>query len=270
MKLTAGQLEQYDRDGFLLLPELLSARETAVLGAEVERLKSVSSECVFREGESGTPKIMFKMDDPAYPTYSESFRALSRLPRTLGVAQQVLRDEALYMHHYKLNMKAAIEGSIWQWHQDYMSWKNDGITTPHMASLLVMLSPTTELSGCLYFLPGTHKMRRIEPSLDDSTAYNLLVTPTEQMKSILADHPPPVPIVGEAGTAAIFNCNLLHASGHNLSHRDRWGVFMCFNPCANRPEDVPNPRPEYVRGTCWEPLELGPDTGVLDASPVAA
>ena len=44
MKLTAGQLEQYDRDGFLLLPELLSARETAVPGAEVERLKSVSSE----------------------------------------------------------------------------------------------------------------------------------------------------------------------------------------------------------------------------------
>ena len=74
MKLTAGQLEQYDRDGFLLLPELLSARDRR-LSAEVERLKSVSSECVFHE-RIRTQKIMFKMDD-RLSNLSESFRALS-------------------------------------------------------------------------------------------------------------------------------------------------------------------------------------------------
>ena len=85
------------------------------------------------------------------------------------------------------------------------------------------------------------------------------------MKRILAEHPAPVPIVGEAGTAAIFHYNLMHASEHNLSHEDRRGVFMCYNHCVNRPLEVPEPRLEYVRGTRWEALGTWSD----DAIPAA-
>ena len=108
MRLTQTQLEQYDRDGFLLMPNVIEAQEVVVLQREAERLKTVEADCVFREGESKTPKFLFKMDDPAFPAYSAPFRALSRVPRKLGAARQVLRDESLYMHHYKLNMKPAI------------------------------------------------------------------------------------------------------------------------------------------------------------------
>ena len=270
MKLSDAQLDQYDRDGFLLFPELFSADEIAPLRAEVRRLTSVRAECVIREGESDSPKIMMKMDDPDWPTYSAPFRALSRVPRTLETAQQVLRDDAVYMHHYKLNVKAAIEGSIWQWHQDYMSWQMDGIPRPELTTMLVMLEDTTHLSGCLYFLPGTHHMGRVNPRLDESTAYKLWAMPVEEMKQVLAAHPEPVAIVGKAGTAAIFHCNLLHASGHNLSHRDRWGVFMCYNRCSNRPNEVESPRPEYVRGTDWTPLEMLPEDAILGAGRDAA
>lgn len=262
MHLNDTQLAQYERDGFLLLPRLIDEAEVAALRGDVERLRDVQHECVFREGQSGTPKILFKMDDPAWPTYSERFHALSRLPRTLGVARQVLRDDALYMHHYKLNMKAAIEGSIWQWHQDFMSWQTDGIRSPDMATMLVMLEDTTEMSGCLYFLPGTHTLGRVEPELDENTAYKLWATPVERMKHILATHPPPVPVVGKAGTAAIFHCNLLHASGHNLSHRDRWAAFMCYNRCVNHPTEIDEPRPEYVRAIDWTPLRTLPDDAI--------
>ena len=67
------------------------------------------------------------------------------------------------MHHFKLNMKAAIEGTIWQWHQDYMSWQMDGIARPDMTTMMVMMEDATEIGGCLYFLPGSHKMGRIDP-----------------------------------------------------------------------------------------------------------
>ena len=41
MRLTPEQLDRYERDGFLLLPDLLSAEEVAILRSEVKRLKSV-------------------------------------------------------------------------------------------------------------------------------------------------------------------------------------------------------------------------------------
>ena len=63
------------------------------------------------------------------------------------------------------------------------------------------------------------------------------------MKEYMKKYPEPVPIVGGAGTAALFHCNLLHASGHNLSAEDRWQIFFCFNQCKNRPADVENPAP---------------------------
>jgi ectoine hydroxylase len=151
-----------------------------------------------------------------------------------------------------------------------MSWQMDGIAQPDMATMLVMLEDTSQLSGCLYFLPGTHQMGRVDPYLDESTVYKLWATPVDQMKEILARHPEPVPITGKAGTAAIFHCNLLHASGHNLSHRDRWAVYMCYNRCANRPADVPAPRPEYVRGTDWTPLEPMPEDAIVEPAADAA
>ena len=265
MYLSREQITQYHRDGYLLFPELFGADEVAILQREVERLCEVESDCVFREGQNNTPKVVFKMDDPKWPTFSPAFRALSRVPRALLPARQVLGEDALYMHHYKLNMKAAIEGSHWQWHQDYMSWQMDGIPEPQMTTMLVMLEDTKEISGCLYFLPGTHKMGRIDPELDESTVYKLWATPTERMKAILGQHPEPVPIVGRAGTAALFHCNLLHASGHNLSHRDRWAAYMCYNRCSNHPRAVAEPRPEYVRSTDWAGLELVTDDAIVNA-----
>src|SRR3712207_6180833 len=64
---------------------------------------------------------------------------------------------------------------------------------------------------------------------------------------------------GPPGTVVFFHCNILHASGHNLSRHDRWAVYYVYNRVANRPADVPNPRPDYVRSTNWAPLPLGSD-----------
>jgi ectoine hydroxylase len=56
-----------------------------------------------------------------------------------------------------------------------------------------------------------------------------------------------------------FDCNILHASGQNLSRYDRWQVYAVFNPVANRPRAVRNPRPDYVRSTNVATLTVGSD-----------
>jgi ectoine hydroxylase len=82
-----------------------------------------------------------------------------------------------------------------------------------------MMTDLVEMNGALYVVPGSHKLGRIEPYYDESTSYKFWAVPKEQLISILRNAAKPVPIVGPAGTALIFHCNLLHASGHNPQRR---------------------------------------------------
>lgn len=262
MRLSPSQIATFEKDGFLLFPDLFETHEIAVLKAEIERLSKIEAECIVREGDEETPKILLQVHDPDSATASEAFRQLTCSPRVLGAARQILRDDALYLHHSKVNMKAAIQGSTWPWHQDFMSWKLDGIEHPDMVTVLIMLHDATPMNGCLYFIPGSHHLHRLDPHYDTSTAYEFWAADAHTMRNVMAQHPDPVAVTGRAGTVAIFHCNLLHASGHNLSAVDRWHAFLCFNTVANRPHEVENPRPEYVRSTNWEALPLGENRAI--------
>lgn len=260
------QLARYARDGFLLFPGLFTADEAALLKREAERVAAIDTDCVFREGSTGQVKTMFRLHETDGPTASAPYRAAARCPRVLGTAQRLLGDDALYLHHCKVNMKAAIEGSAWPWHQDFGSWHLDGIARPDMLTVMVMLDEASEMNGCLYMLPGSHRDGRNDPYFDTSTAYKLWAVKPQDVKSTMQQSAPPVPIIGPPGTVAVFHCNLLHASGHNLSAHNRWQVYFCFNRVCNRPRDVAEPRPDYVRSTNWAPLPMGVDDDVLAAA----
>jgi ectoine hydroxylase len=89
--------------------------------------------------------------------------------------------------------------------------------------------------------------------------------PKERLLQVMAELPDPVPITGRAGTAVLFDCNLMHGSGHNLSRHPRWHVYFVYNRCANHPNDVPNPRPVWVRGQDWQPIDAVADDAILNA-----
>jgi len=266
MKLSQAQVAQYQRDGFLVFPELFGRDEVEALRREVSRVALIEDEMVVREGAAGVPKVMFRMHESDGATASPIFHAAVRLPRALAISQQLLGEDKLYLHHTKVNIKAAIEGSVWPWHQDYGSWARDGIEKPHMLTMMVSLDASAEINGCLYFLPGSHRHGRIDPYLDVSTAYKVWSVGPADMKKYIAMHGEPVPITGKPGTAVFFDCNLLHASGHNLSAHDRWQAYFCYNTVANRPKDVENPRPDWVRSQNWKPLEVVSDDAILARS----
>ena len=233
------------------------------LRSELVRLCQLQVPEVVRE-RSGTPRMVFRTHDPASPTASPAFQALARLPRVLGPAQQALGSDALYVHHTKTNVKEAIDGTAYQWHQDYGYWMLDGITEPHMATMMIMLDEATEMGGCLYFLPGSHRYGRVEPVWDDQTSsYGTWVVPKQTMLDAMGQCPAPVAITGPPGTAALFHCNLFHGSGHNLSANARWHTYVAFNTVENHAREVEKPRPEWVRGTDFTPLVAVADDAIL-------
>ena len=84
----------------------------------------------------------------------------------------------------------------------------------------------------------------------------------------MAESPEPVAIKGKPGTVVFFHCEILHASGHNLSRHDRWAIYYVFNPVSNQCRPVDNPRPDYVRSVNTAALKLGGDD-ILGATTAA-
>ncbi|MGX9935352.1 phytanoyl-CoA dioxygenase family protein [Advenella kashmirensis] len=259
MKLTESQLADYDRDGYIVLPSLLSDDEVKKMKDELRRIQKIDTDHLVREKNGGVAKTIYKVHEKASPTASDVFHAAIRSPRLLEPAKQLLNDLELYVYHTKCNLKTAIDGSVWQWHQDFGTWHLDGVKNPDMTTALILLDEPTEMGGCLYFIPGSHKLGSLDPEFDETTGYRFYVVPKPTMLEILSTHPKAIPIIGKPGTVVFFDANIVHASGHNLSGEDRWQAYVVYNQVKNKPQQVQNPRADYVRSTNYIPLETTTD-----------
>src|SRR6266566_9045498 len=151
MPLTAQQLRQFAEEGYLFLPGCFSEEEVAILREEAERIYASDRREVWRE-KTGAPRTAF-----AAHTYNEAFRLLGTHPRLIRPVEQVF-GEQLYMHQYKINAKAAFEGDVWQWHQDYGTWaRDDGMPEPRAMNIAVFIDEVFTFNGPLMLIPRIHK-----------------------------------------------------------------------------------------------------------------
>ena len=86
-----------------------------------------------------------------------------------------LLDEDVYMHQYKVNAKAAFDGEVWQWHQDFGTWhRDDEMPEPRAMNIAVYLDDVTPANGPLLFIPGSHKDGTLPAGHDiETTSYPL-------------------------------------------------------------------------------------------------
>src|SRR3954466_9355965 len=118
MKLTQQQIDDFNREGWLFLPELFSKEEVGLLAREALAIYDANRPEVWRE-KSGAPRTAF-----AAHLYNEAFGLLGAHPRMIEPVEHIF-GEKVYMHQYKINAKSAFTGDVWQWHQDYGTWKRD-------------------------------------------------------------------------------------------------------------------------------------------------
>jgi hypothetical protein len=119
MKLTSEQLKQFDEEGYLFFPDYFSPEETQILKTSVPEVFAQRRPENVREKSGDVVRTAF-----AVHTYHPVFEALVHHPRFVEPAEQLLKDKT-YIHQFKINGKAAFDGDVWQWHQDYGTWKAD-------------------------------------------------------------------------------------------------------------------------------------------------
>src|SRR5215472_4537876 len=163
MRLTAQQIAQFEEQGFLFLPDYFSDEEVSVLRHEAVAIFATDRKEVWRE-KSGAPRTAF-----AAHTYNEAFRLLGAHPRLLGPVEQVF-GEPLYMHQFKINAKAAFDGELWQWHQDYGTWaRDDGMPEPRAMNIAVFLDEVLPINGPPMVIHDSHTQGTLAAEHDTKT-----------------------------------------------------------------------------------------------------
>ena len=182
MKLTPQQREAFDRDGYLFFPGLFTPAETAVLNAAVPALYQRRAAYNVREKGSDAVRTNF-----AAHMYSAPFARLSRHPRMIEPVADLL-GEALYMHQFKINGKMAFEGDVWQWHQDYGTWKNDDLMpTERAMNVAIFLDDVNPFNGPLMFIPGSHRKGVVDAMHDvTTTSYPLWTIEHDLIRQLVA------------------------------------------------------------------------------------
>jgi len=266
MKLTAEQKAQFERDGYLFFPGLFTPDETRTLTAAVPELYARQEDYNVRE--KGTQSVRTNF---AAHMYSAPFARLGRHPRMIEPVEDLL-GEKLYMHQFKINGKMAFEGDVWQWHQDYGTWKNDDLMpTERAMNIAIFLDEVNEFNGPLMFIPGSHKKGVIDAKHDLTTTSYPLWTVDNKLITQLVNRAGGskggiVSPKGPAGSMILFHSCLVHASTSNLSPFNRVAVYLSL--CAVSNHIRRHKRPEYIAHRDFTPIECLPDDCLLKEYPV--
>ena len=261
MKLTTEQLEQFDRDGYLFFPSLFSPDEVKTLTDAVPALYARREAYNVREKGSDAVRTNF-----AAHLYSEPFAKLARHPRMVEPVQQIFGD-ALYMHQFKINGKMAFEGDVWQWHQDYGTWKNDDLMPePRAMNVAIFLDDVNPFNGPLMFIPGSHRLGVVDAKHDlTTTSYPLWTVDNALIAQLVqragGKNGGIVSPTGPAGSMILFHGCLLHASTSNLSPWNRVSVYLSLCAVTNHIRRFK--RPEYIAHRDFAPILTLPDDCLL-------
>ncbi len=225
MASVTDEIEQFERDGFIVIDGLLSSSEVELLSRIARADKELSESSYGREDGDGVAVTLSVRNELIDDYYS----AIARSERIVNLMQQLLGDE-VYHYHHKLILKEPRVGGAWEWHQDYGYWYNNGCLTPDMGSCLIAIDRATKENGCLQVLAGSHKMGRIDHgSIGDQTGADL------ERVAVAVQRYKTVHVELEPGSAVYFHSNLLHRSDQNTSENPRWALICCYNTKSNNP-----------------------------------
>ncbi|MGE0802696.1 MAG: phytanoyl-CoA dioxygenase family protein, partial [Lautropia sp.] len=239
-------------DGYLFFPARFSPAEMQVLHGELPGIYGQHRQEIIREKGSDSVRTVF-----AAHLINEAFAKLGRHPRMIEPVTQVFGED-VYMHQYKINGKQAFDGDVWQWHQDYGTWRaDDEMPTARAMNVAVFLDAVNEFNGPLYFIPQSHRLGAIEASHDvTTTSYPLWTIDNDTIGKLVARGGIVAP-KGPPGSMLLFHSCLVHGSPSNMSPWNRTIVYLSLCAVSNHIRRFK--RPDYIAHRDFTPIRPLPD-----------
>ena len=237
--LSGHQVEQFERDGYLVLENVFEPGELEALQDETRLLlaspAALDAETVITERGSDEIRSIFAIHEQ-----NSLMARLAADERLAGVASFLLGDD-VYVHQSRLNYKPGFTGKEFYWHSDFETWHaEDGMPRMRALSASLLLTDNDALNGPLMLIPGSHRHfiacagETPEDHHKSSLKKQELGVPSHESLTRLVKENGLVPATGKAGTLILFDCNTIHGSNGNITPFARSNAFFVFNAVSNR------------------------------------
>ncbi|MBS1564592.1 MAG: phytanoyl-CoA dioxygenase family protein [Bacteroidetes bacterium] len=230
--ITPQQIEQYRRDGFLVIEDFLDKEE-------LQTWRTALDEAVAKRNGNKMPdrkEVYGKGDDADKSYYDNVFDQLLNLWQDNEKMRPLMLDARLGRMAAQL---AGVDGiRIWHdqalikkpwanptsWHLDTPYWS---FTDRRALSIWVALDDATPENGCLFFIPGSHTQTTFEnPGIGKNMGAVFNFYPAFKKT-------PSVSAAMKAGSCSFHNGLTIHGAGANMTAGYRRAMTCAYMPDGN-------------------------------------
>ena len=230
MSITSDQKSQYERDGFLLMEDLLTEKEVESLRVRAEEIGSgqrtrippqwMREEPDLADANEGGPRGMDRLRKLEFLAwYDDLYLALAKHPKIVAVVERLLETQHLKLLADEMFMKPPVHGSAKEWHQDAASWP--WLVPQAWVTAWLALDDVTPENGALQMVAGSHRLGMVPVDCIEKLATEDILAQEET-----------VPV--RAGGCIFLHSLSLHATAANATLDRRRAHAMRYIPAASK------------------------------------
>src|SRR5215472_14478625 len=219
--LSPSDRETYRRDGFVVLPDILTPDE-------IEVLRRVTDGFVHRARHVAANDDVYDLEDTHCADeprvrriktphlFAPEYAAAARHPKIVEALKELWGT--VRFDTGKLNMKSAGFGAPVEWHQDWAFYPH---TNDDLAAVGIMLDDVDMENGPMMVVPGSHRGPIYDHHGPDGRFCGAMDPAT-----CGCDYRRAIPCLGKAGSITVHHVRAVHGSATNHSGRAR--RFLLF------------------------------------------
>ncbi len=246
LNVSPEQIEFLDTNGFLVLDDVLDA-------GELERWRTATEDAVARRLEAGGRHNQHKTADPFYSAVFTQALHLTRLHEGLrelvydpGLAQlaaTLVGANGMRLWHDQALIKEPYSNQT-SFHRDTPYWS---MSTRRTLNFWFALDDATLENGCLWYLPGTHRLGDFT-HVAIGTGMGAIFETFPEWRSIKA-----IPTPVAAGGLVVHNGMVAHGAGANMTSHRRRAMTIAYFPDG----EVYNGRRDTLPDEYYDVLQVG-------------
>jgi len=220
---------QYERDGYLVVEDVLDKQLLGNLRTEIERITADPDSLPenlkrWIDFERNYVRSQPKYNELTSEQVGNAIRNIMELPcfnpifsrlichgSLLDVLETIFESSEFSFHNYKCIIKAPRVSSIFRWHRDLPYLQH---STPNLITAMLCLDDMTEANGATVVMPGTHRIRHEDVKASDIEIQEDQLPAGER-----------VTVICPAGSAVLFHVNIIHGGGANRSDVPRRNII---------------------------------------------
>lgn len=230
MKLSQDQVEEFKRNGFLLIrnyadPKRCDQIREKALEHLAQKTEPIESEEEYLQKESSTTTVRRLRQvydrDPIFAAWMTD-------PDIRPALEQLLDEEPrlLLAHHNSIMTKLPQKSSVTSWHQDIRYWhyEND-----NLLSVWLSLGDEYLANGLLEFIPGSHKMKFKPEQFDEQSSFRDDLAQNQEIISKRVHHEL------HKGDIVLFHAKTLHYANQNSETIPKISFVYSVRGVSNKP-----------------------------------